>query len=45
MSRSPAIIFQKYEKQSAAFYECMVILAKYISKNSPKVENRASVGF
>ena len=30
---------------STVFYECMLIFAKNISKNSPKIGNRASVGF
>ena len=44
MSRSTAV-FSKIWKASAAFYECMVFFAKNISKSSPKVWNRACVGF
>ena len=39
------LYFSKIWKASAAFYECMVFFAKNISKSSPKVGNRACVGF
>ena len=39
------LYFSKIWKASAAFYECMIFFAKNISMSSPKVGNRASVGF
>ena len=45
MSRSPAVFFQKYGKPVLPFMNVWYFLLKNISKSSPKVGNRASVGF